>query len=56
MIITGLYSVLWGKDKEAKEANITEEMEAALKNREKEDLELQVEAHRNGGNDQHDHK
>ncbi|KAI6695424.1 hypothetical protein NL676_023134 [Syzygium grande] len=56
LIITGLYSVLWGKDKETKEANITEEMEAALKNREKEDLELQVEAHRNGGNDQHDHK
>ncbi|KAF7850306.1 hypothetical protein BT93_L5635 [Corymbia citriodora subsp. variegata] len=54
LIIAGLYSVLWGKDKEAKQANITEGMEAAVKNREKEDLELQFQAHGNGGNGRHD--
>ncbi|KAI3407366.1 PsbP domain-containing protein [Psidium guajava] len=55
LIIAGLYSVLWGKDKEAKQANITEEMEAAAKKREKEDLELQFQAHGNGSDGQHDH-
>ncbi|KAF7850309.1 hypothetical protein BT93_L5638 [Corymbia citriodora subsp. variegata] len=55
LIIAGLYSVLWGKDKEAKQAKIAEEMEAAVRCREKEDLELQHRAHRNGSTVQHDH-
>ncbi|KAF7851095.1 hypothetical protein BT93_L4556 [Corymbia citriodora subsp. variegata] len=46
-IIVGLYSVLWGKGKEAEQARITNEMEAASKHCEKGDLELQLHSHMN---------
>ncbi|KAK3415988.1 hypothetical protein EUGRSUZ_H01303 [Eucalyptus grandis] len=47
LIIVGLYSVLWGKGKEAEQARIADEMEAAGKYREKEDSELQLRPHVN---------
>ncbi|KAI6695426.1 hypothetical protein NL676_023136 [Syzygium grande] len=55
LIVAGLYSVLWGKDKEAKQAKVAEEMEAIVKCGEKEDLEMQLQEHRNGSNVQHDY-
>ncbi|XP_030529636.1 WAT1-related protein At1g09380-like [Rhodamnia argentea] len=47
-IIVGLYSVLWGKGKDAEEARINDAVEASAKHHEKEDSESQLHLHANG--------
>ncbi|KAI3407367.1 WAT1-related protein [Psidium guajava] len=47
-IIVGLYSVLWGKGKEAKQARIADAVEVTAKHRQKEDSESQLHLHVNG--------